>query len=132
MFRWEGEVRPDSSVTVGMAGPDSAIVLQLNFDSENEARAYLPPGVYRWNSSAGDGTEGIAVVETYSDEYHPRPVTFAAADAGGAFELLFEYARQRWWLFVLAMAALIAGFVLYVVLAKLGLQSRTLEMPAAE
>jgi len=31
-----------------------------------------------------------------------------------------------------AMAALIAGFVVYIVLAKIGLQSKSLEMPAAE
>ncbi len=72
------------------------------------ARVWLEPGVYRWSAPAAAGARGTAVVEPYSDEFPPRPVASLATGTAAGFAWLQSYARQWWWLFVLAVAAFAA------------------------
>ena len=44
-------------------------------------------------------------VETWSDEWYPRPVTLAASEATVRREERRAGLRDRWWLFAVAIAA---------------------------
>ncbi len=69
----------------------------------------LDPGVYRGNARVGGvrNAAGIAIVEEYSDEYHPGEVTWVAGVGESGFQLIVRRARDVWWLFSIAMAALL-------------------------
>lgn len=105
VFRWAGTA-PAPESTVVTIRTDSTWTRTLRFDAAGAAREWLPPGVYRW-SVEGVGTSGVSVVEPYSDEFHPRPVTLAAREGDRATALVLAPARESWWLFALAMLALI-------------------------
>jgi len=70
----------------------------------------LPPGSWHWQA-ASVSASGFAVVERYSDELHPRPVTVAGVAGEVGFTLIAEQARERWWLFAIAMSALVGEWV---------------------
>lgn len=95
------------SVVVSVSGPDSTVRLGVVFDAANEARIQLEPGVYRWSVPSVTGASGTVAVESYSEEFHPRGVAFESRTVTGGFSLLVRYARERWWLFAVAMLALI-------------------------
>jgi hypothetical protein len=63
--------------------------------------------VYRWR--AADGPErGLVVVEEYSDEWRPATPTLASQPGAVGDERREVGARDRWWLYVLALGALVA------------------------
>jgi hypothetical protein len=66
----------------------------------------LEPGTYRWGAVAAGGARGVSVVEEYSDEYHARPVTMGVSAGDAGFDLVMRRAREVWWLFAVAMVAL--------------------------
>jgi hypothetical protein len=106
IFRWQGDDPPDSSV-VRLTGGDSTVAVTLRFDAQATAPVLLEPGVYRWSASNPPDASGIAVVEEYSDEYHLQPVTLGAGAGESGSQLIMQRARRAWWLFLVAMAALL-------------------------
>ncbi|HXM37736.1 MAG TPA: hypothetical protein VN908_03635, partial [Gemmatimonadales bacterium] len=79
----------------------------LRFDAAGRAELLLPAGVYRY-ALAGGPERGIVAVETYSDEWIPRPPSLGP-QAGEARARIASIAlRDRWWLFVIAIGALAA------------------------
>ena len=108
VFRWTAGDIPDSTV-VTLAVMDSSFTVTLRYDSRGTALVSLDPGVYRWSARAGGvrNATGLAIVEEYSDEYHPREVTWVAGVGEGGFQLIVRRARDVWWLFLIAIAALL-------------------------
>ncbi len=107
VFRWTGDSIPDS-LTVSFA-PESGsntITATLRFDASGVATWLLDPGVYAWSTpTLTPRLSGQSVVERYSDEYHPRPVTIRSESAGLGTTLVERFAREKWWLFVIVVAA---------------------------
>ncbi|HXV86107.1 MAG TPA: hypothetical protein VD793_05385 [Gemmatimonadales bacterium] len=109
-FQWRSGVPPDSLV-VQLTGTTSRRAV-LRFDAAGRADLLLPPGVYRWSlPEAGrsiEGTGGLLAVEEYSDEFRPRAVTLAPAAGSDGLASVFRRTRDRWWLFGLVLACLVA------------------------
>ncbi len=105
-FRWHDDEVPDSAV-VTLAGADSTFATVLHFDARGVALVLLDPGTYRWTARGVRGAGGVTVVEGYSDEFHLRRVTLVASLSESAFQLIVRRAREMWWLYLLAMAALL-------------------------
>jgi hypothetical protein len=103
VFRRHGDSGPDS-VIVTLEGGGVTETVSLQFDADGVALVTLEPGVYRWSAP---GAGGMAVVEPYSEEFVPRPVASLSVGAAG-FTWLETYAREWWWLFLIAVAALAA------------------------
>ncbi|HTD71120.1 MAG TPA: hypothetical protein VK647_11775 [Gemmatimonadales bacterium] len=108
LWRWtgSGELR---DVVVSLARNAAQRVDTLRFDAGGRAELRLPPGVYRYAASDGGGAErGVVAVDTYSDEWRPA-VPVLASQPGTPGERLTSVAlRDRWWLFVVAIAAFAA------------------------
>ena len=105
-FRWAGDPTPDS-IDVRIAGKDSTVTRTLRFDSEGIAAVDLPPGIYRWTAPAFPRAGGVIAVEDYSDEYHLRPVNLPSVTQGTSFASLEVRPRDRWFWFMLAVAAFV-------------------------
>ena len=76
----------------------------LRFDAGGRAELWLPPGQYRY--AAAEGPErGLVAVDTYSDEWRPAPVVVAPQPGATGGRLAGVALRDRWWLFVAAIAA---------------------------
>jgi hypothetical protein len=105
-FRWRGDTPPDSLAVTLEAGGETQTV-SLRFDAGGVALVPLEPGVYAWSASAAGGARGVAVVEPYSNEFVPRPVARLSAGAAG-FTWVETYAREWWWLFMIALVAFAA------------------------
>jgi hypothetical protein len=103
-FRWRGDSPPDSLAVTLEAGEETQTVT-LRFDADGVALVLLEPGVHAWSIVGGVG--GVAVVEPYSDEFVPRPVARLTAGAAG-FTWVETYAREWWWLFLVALVAFAA------------------------
>jgi hypothetical protein len=105
-FWWSSGAPPDSvalSLTSGGETRDTII----RFDAAGRASLPLAPGVYRWNA-AGVGAHGTVAVESYSDEFPPAPVVLASAPMGPRAALRAAgRVRDRWWIYLLALLALI-------------------------
>ena len=105
VFRWTGDSIPDTLVVSFIhEGGTDPITATLRFDISGVATWMLDPGVYSWSIST-PRLSGQSVVERYSDEYHPRPVTIRSESAGLGTTLIERFARERWWLFVVVVAA---------------------------
>jgi hypothetical protein len=82
----------------------------LRFDAQGEAVLRLPPDAYRWRLP--DGTErGLVIVEEYSDEWRPAAMTLAPQAGETGARRVAVAARDRWWLFALAIAAFAGEWV---------------------
>jgi len=102
-WRWEGRGAPTDAV-LRLTGLEGEREDTLRFDASGLASLALPSGVYRY--AAADGPErGMVVVESYSDEWRPRPVALddQAGMPGGARSR--RGLRDAWWLYALAIAA---------------------------
>ena len=107
-WRWTGagEPRPLAITLEGVSKPPPPPDT-LRFDAAGRAELLLPAGVYRY-ALAGGPERGIVAVETYSDEWIPRPPSLGP-QAGEARARIASIAlRDRWWLFVIAIGALAA------------------------
>jgi hypothetical protein len=102
VFEWTGAGTPQAlpvSWSGSAAGSDS-----LRFDGAGRAELRLGPGTYRYRLA---GThEGVAAVETYSDEWLPRAATVMAQAGAPALGRERRSARDRPWLLGLAVLAL--------------------------
>ncbi|OLC70864.1 MAG: hypothetical protein AUH78_19925 [Gemmatimonadetes bacterium 13_1_40CM_4_69_8] len=102
-WRWAGAGSPrDVTVTLTAAGTSRTDTLR--FDATGHAELSLPPGVYSYGSPSG-AERGVVAVETYSDEWRPAAPVLRAQAGGAAGRLASAPLRERWWLFVVAIAA---------------------------
>jgi hypothetical protein len=101
-WQWTGagDPRPLAVMMEGRTGADT-----LRFDAAGRAELVLPPGVYRY-ALIGGLERGVVAVETYSDEWQPRPPSLAAQHGEARGRVASTGLRDRWWLFVVAIAAL--------------------------
>jgi hypothetical protein len=112
VWRWAGPGDPQP-LAIDLGGERATRRDTLRFDAAGRAELRLPPGVYRY-ALAGGPERGVVVVEEYSDEWRPppRPPPTAPALAAqpGTPEGRVARAglRDRWWLFVVALAAFTA------------------------
>jgi hypothetical protein len=112
VWRWAGppplpgEPQP---LAIDLDGERGARRDTLRFDGAGRAELRLPPGVYRY-ALAGGSERGVVAVEEYSDEWRPPPAAPALAAQRGAPEgrVTRVGLRDRWWLFVVALAAFTA------------------------
>ncbi len=107
-WRWTGKGEP-SDVVVSLAADPGHRIDTLRFDAGGRAELRLPPGVYRYAASDGRGAErGVVTVDTYSDEWRPAvPILVPQSGTPGG-RLTSVALRDRWWLFVVVIVALVA------------------------
>ncbi len=110
LFRLEGDSVTDS-VQVQVTDGRAAQGVTLHFDAQGTARVWLPPGAYRWSASKPSVTAGAFVVEAYSDEFPPRPVTLRPGGGAPRAGLDVIYARQRPWYFGMVLLALVGEWI---------------------
>ena len=109
VWRWTGagDPRPLAILMEGAAPAAPPRADTLRFDAAGRAELLLPPGVYRYALAGGGGPErGVVAVETYSDEWIPRPPSLGAQPGEARGRVASIGLRDRWWLFVIAIAAL--------------------------
>src|SRR4029077_19711233 len=83
----------------------------LRFDAAGRAELLLRPGVYRYALSGGS-EQGVVAVETYSDEWLPHAPALRAQPGEATARFAAIGLRDRWWLFVIAIAALATEWAL--------------------
>ena len=109
-WHWAAAGAPQPLQITLRAG-DSTRTDTLRFDAEGRAEQLLPPGVYRYALSGGS-EQGIVAVETYSEEWRPRPPALTAQAGEATARRGSIGLRERWWLFVIAIIALAAEWTL--------------------
>ena len=97
-------VTTPGTVTVTLTAAGTSRTDTLRFDATGHAELSLPPGVYSYGSPSG-AERGVVAVETYSDEWRPAAPVLRAQAGGAAGRLASAPLRERWWLFVVAIAA---------------------------
>jgi len=108
LWRWTGSGEP-RDVVVSLARNAAQRVDTLRFDAGGRAEVRLPPGVYRYAASDGGGAErGVVAVDSYSDEWRPAGPVLASQPGTPGERLTSAALRDRWWLFVVAIAAFAA------------------------
>jgi len=101
-WRWTGSGEP-RPIILALTAERRQRVDTLRFDAGGRAELDLPPGVYRY--AAMDGAErGLVAVDRYSDEWRPGAARLASQPGGAGTPLGRVALRERWWLFVLAIA----------------------------
>jgi len=110
MWRWTGAEDP-RALAVTLRSGDSTRVDTLRFDAAGRAQLLLPPGIYRYTLSGGS-EQGVVAVETYSDEWRPHAPVLTAQPGEATQRLVSVGLRDRWWLFLVAIAALAAEWTL--------------------
>ena len=109
-WKWAGSGEP-RNVVVSLTADGRQRVDTLRFDAGGRAELRLPPEVYRYAAAdgGGGGTErGVVAVETYSDEWRPAASLLASQVGSPTGRLTGVGLRDRWWLFVVAIAAFAA------------------------
>ena len=108
VWRWAGRGTP-RAVTLSLTTEKGQLIDTLRFDAGGRAELRLPPGVYRYAASDGRGAErGVVAVDTYSDEWRPAvPILVPQSGTPGG-RLTSVALRDRWWLFVVVIVALVA------------------------
>src|SRR5882762_3418361 len=104
---------PDSAraLAITLRSNDTTRTDTLRFDPAGRAELLLPPGVYRYALSGGP-EQGVVAVETYSDEWLPRVPALTAQPGEATARVASIGLRDRWWLFVVAIAALATEWAL--------------------
>ena len=104
VWRWTS---PDTSrpLAITLRSDDRTRTDTLRFDAAGRAELLLPPGVYRYTLSGGP-EQGVVAVETYSDEWLPHTPALSAQPGEATSRFASIGLRDRWWLFVIAIAAL--------------------------
>jgi hypothetical protein len=106
VVEWTGVSIPDSATMIltSDAVEERYVVAP---DPAGRAELWLEPGTYAW-SVEGTTNAGMAVVESYSAEFPPSSVATLSDQVGARAGLIQErFLRQRWWMFLLALAALV-------------------------
>ena len=110
LWKWAGSGEP-RNVVVSLTADGGQRVDTLRFDAGGRAELRLPPEVYRYAAAdgGGGGTErGVVAVETYSDEWRPAASLLASQVGSPTGRLTGVGLRDRWWLFIVAIAAFAA------------------------
>lgn len=116
VFEWSAAAAP-APLAVQLQGEGGARRDTLRFDGAGRAELWLPVGRYRYQLEGGGA--GLAVVDTWSEEWFPRRVTLSARTSPEVAAQRFSSARNWLWLFGLALL----GFcVEWVVRRSLGLR----------
>jgi hypothetical protein len=106
-FRWVATDQPES-LTVRL---DDGVITRtavLSLGPDGSAELPLEPGTYRW-AAEPSAQSGLLAVESYADEFVPAPITLPAEAAENVTAgRTAEYLRDRWWAFLLAIAAFVA------------------------
>jgi hypothetical protein len=105
-LRWTAAGSP-KDVPLSIVGAGRQRLDTLRFDAGGRAELRLAPGVYRYAAVSG-GERGLVVVETYSDEWRPTAPALVSQAGLPAARVVSVGLRDRWWLFVLAVAAFAA------------------------
>ena len=106
VWRWTSSGDPHP-LSIALDGEQRHRADTLRFDAAGRAELLLPPGVYRY--ALGGGPErGVVAVETYTDEWIPRPPSLGPQPGEARARMTSIGLRDRWWLFVIAIAALAA------------------------
>jgi hypothetical protein len=110
VWRWASSdsVRP---LGITLRGDGTTRSDTLRFDATGRAELLLPPGVYRYALSGGSA-QGVVAVETYSNEWLPHAPALSAQPAEATSRFASIGLRDRWWLFVIAIAALATEWAL--------------------
>ena len=110
VWRWTS---PDSAraLAVTLRSQDTTRTDTLRFDQSGRAELLLRPGIYRYGLSGGS-EQGVIAVETYSDEWLPRAPVLSAQTGEASERSSTVGLRDRWWLFVIALAALATEWAL--------------------
>ena len=116
VWHWVGKGAPASEGVRVMLTNEHGIayVDTLRFDALSQALVRVPPGEYRYeigDDGRGRGDQGLVVVETYSDEWRPTPPSLTSQPGSIGEESSVARWRERWWLFVLAIAAFTGEWV---------------------
>ena len=102
-WRWTAAGEP-RDVVLSLATVRGQQQDTLRFDAGGRAELWLPSGQYRYASAEGP-ERGLVAVDTYSDEWRPAPVVVAPQPGATGGRLAGVALRDRWWLFVAAIAA---------------------------
>lgn len=89
----------------------------LRFDGAGRAEVWLDPGSWRYRIEGG--TEGLAAVEAYSDEFIPRTPSIASKSGATVAGTARTAARDWAWLFLLGVLGLC---VEWLIRRRLGLR----------
>ncbi len=108
---WRATSDSTRALGVTLRSKDTTRTDTLRFDPAGRAELLLPPGVYRYALSGGP-EQGVVAVETYSDEWLPRTPALTAQPGESTARLAAVGLRDRWWLFVIAIAALATEWAL--------------------
>ena len=110
VWRWTS---PDSAraIAVTVRSQDTTRTDTLRFDQSGRAELLLPPGIYRY-ALGGSSEQGVIAVETFSDEWLPRAPALTAQPGEATERSSTVGLRDRWWLFVIALAALATEWAL--------------------
>lgn len=103
LFTWTDDARPATTGIVFRNAGGTERRDSLRFGGNGTAPVFLDPGIYTY--SLDRGGRGTVAVETWSEEWYPRPVTLAASEATVRPEEKRAGLRDRWWLFAVAIAA---------------------------
>ena len=103
IFEWVGGGAPEPTA-ITLRAADTTRTDTLAFDGEGRAELTLAPGDYRYTVEGGGA--GTVAVEVFSDELLPRPVRLAAQAGERPLAERRAPARERLWLFGIAVLAL--------------------------
>ena len=106
-FRWAGAGTPPDTVTLEVTGPASTVEYRIGLGADRTAALPLAPGVYRWRLRGPVAAEGVVAVEEYSPEFVPR-ARVAPDPRPPALRTARVGLRELWWVFGIAMLALVA------------------------
>jgi hypothetical protein len=107
-WRWTGAGDPRPLVVELQGEGATARTDTLRFDAGGRAELRLPPAsAYRY-ALAGGSERGLVVTEEYSDEWRPAPPVLAAQPGQPEARVARVGLRDRWWLYVIAVAAFVA------------------------
>jgi len=110
VWRWSSS-DPARPLAVTLRSDAATRTDTLRFDAAGRAELLLPPGVYRYALSGGV-ERGVVAVETYSDEWLPRAPALSAQPGEATARVGSVGLRDRWWLFVIVLAALATEWAL--------------------
>ena len=109
-WHWTSAGEP-RSVILSLSAESGQRVDTLRFDAGGRAELHLPPGVYRYaagDAAGADAERGVVVVDTYSDEWRPTAPVLTPQPGTPGNRLSGVALRDRWWLFVVVIGALVA------------------------
>ena len=109
VFDWSGVGTP-VPVGVTLQSGGATRLDTLRFDGSGRARLWVPPGQYRYALSGGGA--GLIAVDTWSEEWMPRPVVLQARDAPAVANEGQTNSRRWLWLFGLAVVGLAVEWVM--------------------